>query len=124
VAYAVREAPAILRRFEFPEEKISAVAEAIRTHQPSSKPTSFEGVVLRDADILEQLGTIGILRTVSKIGRDTRFVHFEDALRVLGRNVEQLPGQLQLDSAREMAQPRVRLMKAFLAAAETEANEL
>ena len=33
--------------------------------------------------ILEQLGATTILRTVCKIGRDTRFKAFPDALRVL-----------------------------------------
>src|SRR5438067_1193033 len=55
VAYAVKKAPSLLRSFGFPEEKIAKVVEAIRTHQPSSQPETVEGVVLRDADILEQL---------------------------------------------------------------------
>ena len=120
VAYVMKEAPKVLRQFGFPEPKIPAVVEVIRTHLPSSKPTSFEGVLMRDADILEQLGAIGILRTVSKVGRDSRFVRFADALRLLRRNVEQLPGQLQLASARRQAEGRVKALKEFLAAAETE----
>lgn len=123
VAYAMREAPALLRQFGFPDEKIPAVVEAIRTHLPSLKPTSFEGVLLREADILEQLGAIAILRTVSKIGRDTRFVRFSDAIRVLERNVQQLPAQLQLPSARRLAEARVKILKAFLEAASAEARE-
>ena len=82
--------------------------EAIRTHLPSAKPTSFEGTLLRDADILEQLGAVAVLRTVSKVGRDTRFVRYADAVRVLRRNVEQLPAQLELASARRLAAPRVK----------------
>ena len=78
--------------------------------------------MLRDADILEQLGAIAILRTVSKVGRDTRFVRYADAVRVLRRNVEQLPAQLQLASARRLAGPRVETLKAFLAAVEAEAD--
>ena len=120
VAYALKEAPALLQRFGFPAEKIPAVIEVIRTHLPSSKPTSFEGTLLRDADILEQLGAVAILRTVSKIGRDTRYVTFEDALRVLQRNAEQLPFQLQLESARAFAQPRLKVLNAFLSAAKDE----
>jgi len=76
--------------------------------------------LMRDADILEQLGAVGMLRIVSKIGRDTRFTTFEDALRVLQRNAEQLPPQLQLDSARALAQPRLQIINAFLAAAKYE----
>ena len=120
VAYAMREAPKLLRQFGFPETKIPAVIEVIRTHQPAAKPTAFEGVVMRDADILEQLGATGILRTVSKVGRDTRFVRFADALRLLRRNVEHLPGQLQLPAARRLAEERVRVLQVFLAAAEAE----
>jgi uncharacterized protein len=126
VAYAARQVPPILKQFGFPEGKIAAVIEVIRTHLPSRKPTSFEGTLLRDADILEQLGAIAVLRTVSKVGRDTRFVRYADAVRVLRRNVEELPAQLELASARRLARPRVKALKAFLAAAEAEAdgNEL
>jgi uncharacterized protein len=120
VAYALKAVPDLLRGFEFPSEKIPAVVEIIRTHLPSDKPTLFEGILLRDADILEQLGAAGILRTVSKVGRDTRFIQFEDALRVLRRNMEQLPAQLQLASARRCAEPRLKLMREFLRAAEEE----
>jgi uncharacterized protein len=126
IAYANREAPGMLRQLGFPAGKIAAVLEVIRTHLPSATPTSFEGALLRDADILEQLGAVAILRTVSKVGRDTRFVRYADAVRVLRRNVEQLPAQLQLASARRLAGPRVDTLKAFLAATEAEAdgNEL
>lgn len=122
VAYAMEETPALLQQFRFPKEKIPAVLEAIRTHQPSSEPTSFEGLVLRDADILEQLGAVSILRTVSKIGRDTRFILFSDALRILRKNAQELPGRLKLDAARRLAQPRIQVLTAFLAAAEAEAE--
>lgn len=120
VAYALEKAPGLLRHFGFPSEKIPAVVEVIRTHLPSASPTCFEGTLLRDADILEQIGTVGILRTVSKIGRDTRFVTFEDALRVLQHNAEQLPAQLKLDSARLLAKPRLQILQTFLSAAKEE----
>ena len=103
VSYAMKEAPGLLRRFGFPAEKIPAVVEVIRTHLPSTKPTSFEGTLMRDADILEQLGAIGIIRTVSKVGRDTRFIRFDDALRVLRRNAGQF--RLNSNSTRRAAWP-------------------
>ena len=122
VAYAVAKVPAILKQCGFPEDKIPAAVEAIRTHLPSGQPTSFEGTLLRDADILEQLGAVAVLRTVSKVGRDTRFVRYADAVRVLRRNLEQLPAQLALASARRLAQPRLGALTAFLEAAEAEAD--
>lgn len=122
VGYAMEKTPGLLRQFGFPMEKIPSVVEVIRTHLPSGKPASFEGTLMRDADILEQLGAIGILRTVSKVGRDTRFVGFGDALRVLQRNFDELPSQLQLDSARRLAEPRLKILEAFLKAAKAEAD--
>ncbi len=120
--YAMDQAPALLKRFGFPDQKIPAVVEAIRTHQPAGRPTTFEATLLRDADILEQLGAVSILRTVSKVGRDTRFILSSDALRVLAKNAEELPGQLRLESARRLAGSRVETLKLFLAAAESEAG--
>jgi uncharacterized protein len=122
VAYVLAQAPPLLKQFGFPEGKISAVTEAIRTHLPSAKPTTFEGTLLRDADLLEQLGAVTVLRTVSKVGRDTRFVRYADAVSVLRRNLDQLPAQLELASARRLAVPRVAALQAFLQAAETEAD--
>jgi uncharacterized protein len=120
VAYAMEKTPVLLDEFGFPNSKIAAVVEAIRTHQPSAEPTSFEGIVLRDADILEQLGAISILRTVSKVGRDTRFVLFSDALRVLRKNTDELSGKMRLDITRRLAHARIEALEAFLAASETE----
>lgn len=122
IAYALRVAPRVLEEVGFPKVKIPAVLEAIRTHLPRTEPTSFEGTILRDADILEQLGAIGLLRTVSKVGRDTRFVRFGDALRVLRENLEQLPAQLKLDKARRLAGPRLNILREFLQAAQAEAH--
>ena len=117
VAFACSEAPAILRQAGFPEEKIPAVLDAIRQHQPKDDPATLEAVILRDADILEQLGAVTILRTVSKIGRDTRFKTFPDALHALQNNAETLPAQLKLPRARKMAETRLHILRAFLAEA-------
>jgi uncharacterized protein len=122
IAYANSKVPGLLHQFGFPPDKIPAVIEAIRTHLPSGQPTSFEATMLRDADLLEQLGAIGTLRAVSKVGRDTRFVRLSDPLRTLKRSLEELPGQLRIESARRLAQTRVAILKAFLEAAEAEAD--
>src|SRR5271170_5568414 len=83
VRYACERAPEILHDAGFPAEKIPAVLAAIREHQPQDNPTSIEATILRDADILEQLGAIGALRTVAKVGRDTRYATFTDAVKTL-----------------------------------------
>lgn len=75
---------------------------------------------MRDADILEQLGAVSVLRTVCKIGRDTRFQTFSDALSVLKKNADALFSQLKLPAARKLAEPRLKALQEFLAAAKAE----
>ena len=120
VSYAMKQTPAILKGLNFPAEKIPAVVEAIRTHQPHENPTTIEGIIVRDADILEQLGAVSVLRTVCKIGRDTRFQTFSDALSVLKKNADALFSQLKLPAARKLAEPRLKALQEFLAAAKAE----
>ena len=91
----------------FPREKIPAVLDAIRTHQPQDDPLTIEAMILRDADILEQLGAIGILRAVSKVGRDTRYARFSDIAPVLRKALADLPPKLRLERARELAAPKI-----------------
>jgi uncharacterized protein len=121
VRYAMQQAPSVLLRAGFPEEKIPAVLDSIRTHQPAANPETIEGILLRDADILEQLGSTGILRVVAKIGRDTRYSTFTDAVATLRKNLAQLPGKIRLDRAKEIAQPRITLLQLFLRELEDEA---
>ena len=53
-------------------------------------------MILRDADILEQLGAIGILRAAAKIGRDTRYPTFTDAAATLRKEPGGVTGQTSL----------------------------
>ena len=122
VRYAIKQAPAVLDQVGFPQEKTSSVLEAIRTHQPHQTPQTLEGSILRDADILEQLGAIGILRVAAKIGRDTRYPVFGDAVATLRKALAELPGKLSLESAKKLAQPRIALLQAFLEELEQEAK--
>lgn len=122
--YAMKETPRVLGGLGFPTAKIPMVVECIRTHQPSAQPTTIEGVMLRDADILEQLGAIAVLRTVCKIGRDTRFVTFGDAIASLKRSLEQLPAKLELPAARRLAEARILVLREFLAGAQSETGDV
>ena len=114
VAYVTARAPELLRGFGFPDEKTEAVLQTIAAHLPSAVPESVEGILLRDADILEQLGAVSILRNVSKVGRDTRFATHGDAVALLRRSYSELPGKLRLPQSRELAQARLRVMEVFL----------
>jgi uncharacterized protein len=122
VPYAIACSRELLAGWGFPLEKLDGVAEAIRTHQPQDEPAAIEATLLRDADILEQLGAIGALRALVKVGRDTRYPTYSSVLPVLKRAVDRLPGLLRLDRARELAKPRVEVLRRLLAAIESEAD--
>jgi uncharacterized protein len=122
VAYAIDRTPPLLTQFGFPPEKIPAVIEAIRTHQPQMDPQSLEATIVHDADILEQLGAVGILRAVSKVGRDTRYATFSAAVPGLRKALTTLPSLLRLESAKALAVPRVEVLREFLAGVDAEAG--
>jgi uncharacterized protein len=124
VPYTIQRSRELLTNWGFPALKLEAVAEAIRTHQPQDEPVSLEAVLLRDADILEQLGAIGAMRALVKVGCDSRYPTYSSVLPVLRQAVEGLPGKLHLESAKELAAPRIQFLRSLIAAIEDEAGEL
>ena len=79
--------------------------------------------MLRDADILEQLGAIGILRAAAKVGRDTRFPTFSSILPVLHIAAETLAGKTRLAQTKVIAQSREEMLRSFLDAVKNEAGD-
>lgn len=124
VPYTIARAQELLKGWGFPADKLDGVAEAIRTHQPLDEAVEIEAVLLRDADILEQLGAIGALRAIAKIGRDSRYPTFSSVVPVLEKAVAVLPGKLRLQSAQNLAAPRVEVLRLLLAAIKDEAGGL
>jgi uncharacterized protein len=124
VPYTISRARGLLAGWGFPPEKLDAVAAAIRTHQPKDNPTITEAVILRDADILEQLGAIGVMRALVKVGRDTRYTTFSSVVPVLRNAIDNLPGLIRLPNAKALAEPRVEILRLLLTAIEIEAGPL
>ena len=124
VPYTIARTRELLAACGFPTDKLDSVCEAIRTHQPFDDPHTTEATILRDADILEQLGAIGALRALAKVGRDTRYPTFSSVLPVLQRAAEELPSKIRLAAAKRLAEPRVEVLKILISAITTEAGEL
>jgi uncharacterized protein len=124
VPYTIARTRELLVGWGFPPGKVDAVAEAIRTHQPKDEPVLTEAVLLRDADILEQLGAIGALRALVKVGRDNRFPTFSSVVPVLEGALRRLPGALRLTSSRSLAESRIESLRLLLAAIQDEANKM
>ena len=121
-AYTMGKAPEILRACSFPEDKIPAVVECIRTHEAPGEPTTPEGIIFRDADLLELLGAVAVMRTTAKIAQDTRFITFADAANSLRRALETVPSHIRLPQAKALAQPRIAALRSFLEALDAESQ--
>ena len=124
VPYTIRRSRELLTEWGFPQTKLEGVEVAIRYHQVRDNPSTVEGILIRDADILEQLGAIGILRAAVKVGRDTRYPTFSAIVPVLQNSVNQLANQLRTDSAKAMVQSRAEMLRSFLDAMNEEAGDL
>jgi uncharacterized protein len=123
-AYTVAHAGEVLQDCGFPEEKIEAVIECIRTHEAHGEPTTVEGAILRDADLLEQLGAVAVMRTTAKIAQDTRFITFGDAARSLAKALASVPAQIRLEKTKELAEPRIAALQSFLNSLQWESGGL
>ena len=104
-----------LQARKYPDDFSALVLEAIEFHHSPNPERSIEAVLLCDADALDFLGVVGVLRDFSKNARDLRKGY--DAAK---KRREKLPGGLVLDSAREIAARRIQQMDDLLAAFESD----
>lgn len=108
---SVELAEPFLREAGFPMEKWPAVRDAILGHVPSGQPTTPEGIVLHDADLLDFMGAEGIARFFGapsdEPNLDQGVSYIEDFGLTLG-------DRLLTDTARRMAEPRLAYMRGFL----------
>ena len=124
VPYTIRRSRELLTEWGFPAAKLDGVETAIRYHQAKDEPATVEGMLIRDADILEQLGAIGILRAAAKVGRDSRYPNFTAIMPVLEHAVNQLANQTRLEGSKPMVQARAEMLRSFLDAVYDEAGNL
>jgi uncharacterized protein len=124
------EARRLLPGLGFDAEAIEDIALAIRDHSFSrgAVPERPLGQALQDADRLEALGTLGVLRTVSTGARmGSRYFDPEDPWaehRPLDDKAQmvdhfftklfRLPGTMNTQAGREEAERRARYMEQFL----------
>jgi len=105
VDHAVRSrqvAEAFLTQNGCPAELKAPVLECIEFHHAGGEALSLESILLREADILDFLGIVGVLRDFSKNARDLR-----KAYTITRGRLKSLPGLLNLPKAKAMAERRV-----------------
>lgn len=109
---SVELAEPFLRDAGFPMEKWPAVRDAILGHVPGGQPTTSEGIVLHDADLLDFMGAEGIARFFGAPSDeptlDQGLSYIEDFGLTLGE-------RLLTREARRLAEPRLAYMRGFVA---------
>lgn len=116
----------VLKEVGFPEEKIDAALHVLEAHsryRGAPAPETMEARVGQDADALEYIGAIGIIRAVVRGlndgSFDGRISGFPDYLRSLLAKVEDT---FHTDKAGEFGRSRIEYMRHFLKRIEKELN--
>ncbi len=120
VARSAQIARALLKLVGYPEGRVERVVEAIVSHSYSrgQRAESLEAMILSDADKVDALGAIGLVRVFmysGTLGRD-----LEGSLDHIRSKILKLPQLLYTDVARREAEKRVRLVAEFLESLERE----
>jgi len=127
--YAAIKAQEILKELCFPYDKISAVCHAIEAHSFSAQmpPETIEAKIVQDADRMESLGALGIMRTFYVSGRLERPPYDAKDLYAKQRPLDdkvfgfdhfycklfKLPNLLQTEGGRQIAKKRADFLHFF-----------
>jgi len=84
----------VLRGSGFPDGKLSAVRDAIRTHMYYRTPVAAEAVYLHDADALDWLGAIGVAREFGLVDPNGEAPDGPKVVKELEDNLAQVPSRV------------------------------
>jgi uncharacterized protein len=93
----------------YPQDWIRAVVLCIDTHHQGGRDRPIEAQLLSDADALDFLGVVGILRDFAKKPKTMR-----EAFDTTQKRKAKLPAQLCLEKSRQIAAQRVQEMEHVL----------
>lgn len=114
----------LLKSYNLEQEKIARILDAIESHMYYTEPGgSDEAIYLRDSNILDSLGNIGLMKLFSLVGHDELITSPEDALNRAQTFAEALPKKVSTKSGRRMAVKRREEIMRFLSGIKRQSAE-
>ena len=127
VDYALRSkgiAANLFKKYNLEANKVNIILEAIEFHMHYSEPdNSDEAIYIRDANILDNLGNIGIMKIFSLVGQDELITSPEDALLRIQIFAEALPKKVYSKTGRRIAVKRREEIMRFLSGIKRQTSE-
>lgn len=127
---SAKKAKTILKKYNYSDDEITIIADAIRDHSFSRNktPQTIEGKILQDADRLDAIGAIGIARAFSVAGSEKRHFYNKDDPFCKNRNPDdqkwtldhfyrkllKLESLMNTKSAKIEAKRRTKVLKNYL----------
>jgi uncharacterized protein len=108
-------AETFLAERKFSEEFKARVLECIEFHHSGNPNRSIESILLSDADGLDFLGVVGVLRDFAKSPKDMK-----KAFETTKKRRKNIPNQLLLQKSREIAAKRIDEMDALFSSFQEE----
>lgn len=106
----------LLQQLMFSPEKLPIVLDAIENHMYYSEPgRSDEAIYIREADILDNLGNIGLMRLFSLVGQDELIHTPDDAIERARLFADALPDKVITKAGKRLAIKRREENLRFLA---------
>lgn len=106
----------LLQQMMFSPNKLPKVLDAIENHMYYSEPGRCdEAIYLRESDILDNFGNIGLMRLFSLVGQDELIQSHEDAIERARTFAEALPNKVYTKTGKRMAVKRREETLRFLA---------
>lgn len=105
---------------EATEDIIEIINSVSFTKNKGTKPKTLEASIVQDADRLDAIGAIGIVRTFMYSGKNSRGI--EDSLKHFDEKLLLLKDMMNTDEAKSLAEERDSFMKEFLSEINDELN--
>ncbi|MEM2900582.1 MAG: HD domain-containing protein [Thermoplasmata archaeon] len=117
---AAANAERLMRQMRYSDKDIENAKDAILNHITDGEPETDDGIAVHDANQLENLGAIGVVR-ICWLGKDSsKVTSISDLVKVLKNYRERCYGSLISERGKMLASEKLKVMDAFIAALEKE----